>query len=284
MTTALALDLGLDRPSILGGSAPRPPSGCARGARRTTSAGRRRPRRFTRQAHARRAHRRRMGGPRPRTTRPRARSAAGRWLPRYGSGARPVGGRCHRLRLHARLTARRQAAAGARSWGSCSRSSRAGRSRCTPRSASSRASRRRRTAAARSGICTSRSCPTASGGAAGGVRARRATGRSSSRCRRRAGARPRARQVERMLSLDVDGSGFPAVGERDPAIGAPAGALPGAAAGELPVALRGGRVVRRQPAHPRTPRASRSRRGCATSSASAWRSAARSASRSRRPG
>jgi DNA-3-methyladenine glycosylase II len=28
-----------------------------------------------------------------------------------------------------------------------------------------------------------------------------------------------ARQVERILSLDVDGSGFPAVGERDPAIG-----------------------------------------------------------------
>jgi DNA-3-methyladenine glycosylase II len=32
-------------------------------------------------------------------------------------------------------------------------------------------------------------------------------------------AEPAARQVERILSLDVDGTGFPAVGERDPAIG-----------------------------------------------------------------
>ena len=99
-----------------------------------------------------------------------------------------------------------------------SRSSRAGRSRCTPRSASSRASRRRCTGAAgRSAISTSRSCPTASGGPPGRACAAGTASSSSRFGRRRAGRR--RRQVERMLSLDVDGAGFPEVGERDPAIG-----------------------------------------------------------------
>ena len=93
-----------------------------------------------------------------------------------------------------------------------------------------------------------------------------------------------ARQVERILSLDVDGSGFPDVGERDPRHRAPAGALSRAAPGELPVALRGRRLVRHQPAHPRGAGRRRSRRASLRSSASVSRSAARSASPFPAPG
>ena len=51
------------------------------------------------------------------------------------------------------------------------------------------------------------------------------------------------RQVERMLSLDVDARGFAAVAERDPVVGAPPRSPSRLAAGELRVAVRGGHVV-----------------------------------------
>ena len=49
-------------------------------------------------------------------------------------------------------------------------------------------------------------------------------------------------QVERILSLDHDGSGYAAVGERDPVVGGLMRGVPGAAAGALPDAVRGGGV------------------------------------------
>jgi hypothetical protein len=45
-------------------------------------------------------------------------------------------------------------------------------------------------------------------------------------------------QVERILALDVDGSGFPAVGERDPVVGELQRRYPGDAAAADPAGVR----------------------------------------------
>lgn len=57
-------------------------------------------------------------------------------------------------------------------------------------------------------------------------------------------------QVARILSLDVDGSGFPALAERDPVIAGLRARYPGPQPGRLLVPVRGRRLGRHRPAHP----------------------------------
>ena len=214
--------------------------------------------------------------------------------PRYGSGARPVAGRCrrcgttlgdrhavsgrlaaadatHRIRSVLSVAPTRRAASGTtiragsarrtvltRRWGSChARAARAVLAALArlPRGLRPGDVRRR----GRWATCTSRSCPTASAGPPGRACAR-ATAPSSSRCsapRRRGRRAPGRSGSSRSTSMAPASRRSASATPRSAA----AGALSGAAARELPVAVRGRRVVPSSASASAWRRASRSRRG-----------------------
>ena len=136
-------------------------------------------------------------------------------------------------------------------------------------------------AARRTASCDSRSRSTAadrSGGSAPGSRRRRVVSVEGPVPERLPG------QLARILSLDVDGSGFPAVCAADPVVAGDRAPLPRAEAGLLPLAVRGRLLGRAVPAaeQGRAPR--RSRSASRSASGSTARSTASTCGHSRRPG
>ena len=156
----------------------------------------------------------------PRTTRSRARSAAGRWLPATAPARDRWAGAASAAAPHwaedQQATADGRAAGhGAAVHARAARAVLAARRDQLPRGLRARDARAQRTGGPPPPRVRARRR------AAGRrrLRAQPRRGSSSSRCRARRRAQAAARQVERILSLDVDGTGFPDVGERDPAIG-----------------------------------------------------------------